>query len=386
KEGMVLKIPKAAAGGAIGEIRSVSLENRIRNRDNKNLAVLLPFRLNKTTGDSVSNNQNIIKNDALMRIALDFYSGVLLAATFAKDQGIPVTLNVYDTQGSAGKTRAITAGQNFKNIDAVIGPLRQENVEEAASELRNSDTPVFSPLSNKEIRIYKNLFQTLPSETMLQEGMLDYIATNGTEKNILLISDGKNMGQRDKITARIPWAKPVRVRKGNFMYPQDIAQNLDRQTDNWVIMASQDPGLVSTVVGLLNGLAGRNKLRLFTLDKNSAYDYHDVSNMSLAKLGFTFPSVNKSYDFKTPVPFTAQYKKRYGVLPNKYAVRGFDITYDVLLRLAAKGDVFKGINGEEETEYIENKFRYTKKLMAGYQNQSFYIIKYTKDLQFEVVK
>ncbi|MGB0789833.1 MAG: LysM peptidoglycan-binding domain-containing protein, partial [Marinirhabdus sp.] len=73
KEGMVLKIPKAAAGGAIGEIRSVSLENRIRNRDNKNLAVLLPFRLNKTTGDSVSNNQNIIKNDALMRIALDFY-------------------------------------------------------------------------------------------------------------------------------------------------------------------------------------------------------------------------------------------------------------------------------------------------------------------------
>jgi hypothetical protein len=67
-------------------------------------------------------------------------------------------------------------------------------------------------------------------------------------------------------------------------------------------------------------------------------------------------------------------------------VRGFDVTYDVLLRLAIADDVYDANDSNVETEYIENKFRYTKKMFSGYQNNALYIIKYNNDLQFEVVE
>ena len=62
--------------------------------------------------------------------------------------------------------------------------------------------------------------------------------------------------------------------------------------------------------------------------------------------------------------------------PNKYAVRGFDLTLDLLLRLASEDDLYKASSSEVETEYVENKFRYSKKLFGGYYNEAVYIVKY----------
>ena len=105
--------------------------------------------------------------------------------------------------------------------------------------------------------------------------------------------------------------------------------------------------------------------------------------MHLAKLKFTFPSVNKNYDFNEKDPFLISYKNEYGVLPNRYAVRGFDIMYDVLLRLASADDMYKASENNFVTEYIENKFQYTNKLLSGYQNNAVYIVNYDEDLQFK---
>ena len=96
--------------------------------------------------------------------------------------------------------------------------------------------------------------------------------------------------------------------------------------------------------------------------------------------------MNKSYNFKDKSAFLVSYKNKYEVLPNRFAVRGFDVTYDVILRLAIADDVYDANDSNVETEYIENKFRYTKKMFSGYQNNALYIIKYNKDLQFEVVE
>ena len=74
------------------------------------------------------------------------------------------------------------------------------------------------------------------------------------------------------------------------------------------------------------------------------------------------------------------------MLPNKYAVRGFDLTYDVLLRLAYSENGLSDTAAAFETEYIENKFRYGKELFSGYENKALYIIKYNQNLQFEVVE
>tara|TARA_R100001369_G_scaffold53752_1_gene80585 strand:- start:4531 stop:6396 length:1866 start_codon:yes stop_codon:yes gene_type:complete len=383
KDGMILKIPKENSVGVSEKATPVNLENYISNKSEKNVAVLLPFELREVVSDSTKANEDLLKSNSVLRIALDFYSGVLMAAEFAKDKGISVNLQVYDTERSATKVGNIIAGNNFKNIDAVIGPLLSKNVDKAAATLRSNNIPVFSPLSNKEIRMYPNLFQTLPTDDMLRARMMDYLVEKSAGKNLIIISDAKHSTEKQKITSQIPTAKTVSPREGGYLYQRDIAAKVDTERENWVVLASSDPVLVSNVVGLLNGMPKSHRLRLLALDKNKAYDYHDVSNMHLAKLKFTFPSVNKNYDFNEKDPFLISYKNEYGVLPNRYAVRGFDIMYDVLLRLASADDMYKASENNFVTEYIENKFQYTNKLLSGYQNNAVYIVNYDEDLQFK---
>ena len=166
----------------------------------------------------------------------------------------------------------------------------------------------------------------------------------------------------------------------------DIQGKLDKTLENWVILESNNPVLISNVVGILNGMNTDGNVRLLTTNKNDNFEYDDVSNMHLANLNFTFPSVSKSYDFEEKDAFIVSYENKYGVLPNRYAVRGFDLTYDVLLRLAAADTIYDAVDSESETEYVENKFRYDKKLFSGYTNQAFYILKYGEGLKIEVVK
>ena len=46
-------------------------------------------------------------------------------------------------------------------------------------------------------------------------------------------------------------------------------------------------------------------------------------------------------------------------IPTRYATRGFDLTLDLLLRLVAYDSVFEQLT-TIQTNYLENKFKYTQ--------------------------
>lgn len=398
QEGMILKIPSDTATAITGQINKRDLQQTIIDTSQKRIAVLLPFRLNKIISDSLSVKQQQIKKNRLMSLSLDFYSGLLMATEFAKDKGISLQLDVFDTQYNTAIVSDIINSNTFDTFDAVIGPLGQKNIEKAAAMLQDTTVPIFSPLSNKQIKVSKNVFQSLPSDVMLEDGMLQYIVSGMSDKNVIVITDSTKTAQLAKIMLAIPDARIVSLREEGFLRLEDVENQIDQTKENWVILEATDPILISNVVGVLNGLPVIDpdleedqepvdyEIRLFSLDKNAAFDYHDVSNVHLAELNFTFPSVNKSYNYKDKNAFLISYKNKYGVLPNRFAVRGFDLTYDVILRLASSEDIFTASKQEFETQYIENKFSYSKSLLSGYQNNAFYIIKYQENLQFQVLE
>ena len=106
---------------------------------------------------------------------------------------------------------------------------------------------------------------------------------------------------------------------------------------------------------------------------NKAFDRDEVDNMLLSNLNFTYPAVNKEI---TDSEFNSLYRSKFGSNPNKYAARGYDIMYDVLLKLAYKNDLFEVSKIVGETEYIANKFNYTNKQNAGFVNTAAYIMQY----------
>ena len=397
KEGMILKIPKINNTLDGQEFEAVNLADYILNTSKKKLAVMLPFKLNRIDLDSLSVNTDLLKSDGTLRAAIDFYSGVLMAAEFAKDKGISTDITIYDTEGQVSKVAQIMSSNNFNEIDAVIGPLLSKNIEKAASALQSENIPVFSPLSKFKLKEYPNLYQTIPSSELMETAMLDFIIKRLDTINIIVIT-GKEWTQRKgTIMTAIPSAKTIVPEEGNYLYLEDIQIQLDTVKENWVILDSDNPILVSNVVGLLNGFPeiildeddveiGKNNIRLFAVNKSRAFDYHDVSNVHLANLNFTYPSSNKHYDYDLMVPFLVSYKNKYGVMPNHYAIRGFDVTYDVLLRLANAMTLEEASVSDIKTEYIENKFQYLNMSNSGYKNQAFYIMKYNNELKLEVVE
>ncbi len=386
KEGMILKLPKDETTISTKDISIVNLENTIEYKKMKTVALMLPFRLIRSASDSTSNDSDLIKKDPTLRVALDFYSGAIMAAEFAKDKGISVTMNVYDTETSESKVASIISKSEFKSVDAVIGPLLQKNVEKASELLRDRNIPVFSPLSNRDMAKSENLFQSLPTNEILEKTMLNYIKNHASDKNIIIISDSKKASQKEIIQTAIPTAKTITPRNNGYVQADDINKVSLDGIENWVILESSNPVLVSSVVNTLSSMPINYKVRLFTLDKNDAYEWDEVSSTRLAKINFTFPSVNQNISEDGHQPFIISYKNKYGVFPNRFAIRGFDVTYDVLLRLASENNIYDAILPENETVYIDNKFRYVKSDNNGYCNQAAYILKYNKDLNFEVVE
>ncbi len=396
KDGMILKIPsREVINGE--KFEAINLEDHIVNTRKKKLAVMLPFKLDRIDLDSLNLNTDLLKSDATLRAAVDFYSGVLMAAEFAKDKGISTEINIFDTEGKVAKVGQIIHANNFNDVDAVIGPLLSKNIEKAASTLQSQNIPVFSPLSKVKLKQYPNLYQTLPSNELMEKAMLNYITKRIDSINVIVITGKEWTKRKGAILKAIPTAKTIAPTKGNYLYVEDIQKQLDKFKENWVILDSDNPILVSNVVGLLNGFpdvilneneveVGKNDIRLFAINKSKAFDYNDVSNMHLANLNFTFPSANKHYDYELMSPFLVSYKNKHGVMPNKYAIRGFDVTYDVILRLSNAETLAEASVNEIKTEYIENKFQYTFETNSGFKNQAFYIIKYSDELKLEVVE
>jgi hypothetical protein len=214
--------------------------------------------------------------------------------------------------------------------------------------------------------------------------MLDYVEANHTDETILIIADEENKKEKEAILNRFPSAKVVVVKEEekNIGINRDKLQTLlSDKVPNWVFVESDNYKLISSVVSILNSfnhtafepLVGKDKVsvRMFTTDMNSAFENDVISNTHLSNLNFTYPSVNRNVANNS---FVDRYRKRFGDEPDRYAVRGFDLMYDLLLKLAYKNDLIDVSRFIGETEYNGNKFNYERKGVSGYYNQSSYIM------------
>ena len=392
KEGMVLKIPYTNNTNVAGETISnkTSLENKITNFGTKHIAVMLPFRLNRVQFDSIAHVKSSMKKDAYLDASLDFYTGVLSALDSLKTLGVSLKVDVYDTNYQVSDVLKILNDNNFKEVDAVIGPLTTETFDKVASELRQYQIPVVSPIGTN-LTLYENVFQSRPSDDLLKDRMVNFVKADAAEKNIVVVSDGKNTAVANSIKSSFVYAKSVYSRKGksgndlNFLYVEDIRGSL-KPGKNYVFLETQSEGFVSNVVSILASLNNATtEIILVTSNFNPAFEGDQVSNDHLSKLQLHFATTSKSYTDTESNSFVKRYTQTYNTTPSKRAVKGFDLTMDVVLRLASSKDLYTSVNKAPLTEYIENKFAYKKKLMGGYYNDATYIVKY-QDLEIVEVK
>ena len=390
KAGMVLKLPKDQTGNF--EVRNALVLDKIDLLDSINpenrpkIMFLLPFRLNKLSlGDKAEVRKTIDSRNSL-KYSLGLYSGALVALDSIAALGISVDVRTFDNELDLGKTRRILLQENLSEYSAIIGPLDVASLREVAVRLLQHSIPVIAPIPANTNLSMSNVFFSYTPDEILQTKMLDYMASKKEEQNIIIIADAANAVAKDSILARFPEAKIAEVieeEKNIGVALDKLGALLSEEQENWVFVESANYKLISSVTSILNSFhnalldpeKSREKLqlRMFTTNKNNAFDNDVISGSHLSNLNFTFPSV---YRETVDNSFSKRYRKRFGDTPDRYAVRGFDLTFDILLKLAYKNDLIAVSKLIGLTEYTGNKFSYEKDFTSGYFNQASYIMSY----------
>lgn len=382
KEGMVLKIPfSGEINEVVNKIESVDLTTEDLDESTKHLAVMLPFRLNKVEFDSISDTKRQIRRDPYLKTSLDFYTGVLIALDSLKTLGVSLKVDVYDTRNMSSEISNILRSQELNGVDAVIGPLMPDNIERVATALKTYQVPVVSPIT-KNVKLLDNVFQTRPSEQLLYNKVIDFVKNDSTVNHITVITDHDHTKVNNNLKRVFDRASQVYSRKdkdGNdayFILDGDLVDKI-KPGKNVVFLETANSGLISNVTSKLNSLRSDDvEILLVTTNMNKAFEDDEVSNYHLSNLQFHFSTIAKTYNEEDANSFANTYQSRFGITPNAIAVRGFDLTMDIVLRLASNTDLYQSVVENPLTEYVENKFSYKKEMFGGYYNNTVYLVKY----------
>jgi LysM repeat protein/ABC-type branched-subunit amino acid transport system substrate-binding protein len=378
KLGMILRVPKGQRKEPVKKEQG-NLMKTINTDARKQLALLFPFNISKIEGDTVNSTQARLKKDKFLNLTLDFYSGALMAIDSAKVLGMNIDIKILDSQETKNTSNvaALVQQNNLQAMDAIIGPFYQANVEKLAEFVEPNKTPVISPLSKEVGKKYSNLFQSMPSAELLRTSIFDYMkAKNG---NIVAVIDSKKGSVKQYIMDMQKETKIVGLSAKGTVIADSLKILLQKDKLNYVVLASESTGMILATTSAMLAAQKEYQVQLVILEPNETLDFEEISLSRLTKLKLLYPSLSRPNETAEANQFDAKYKKLNKILPNQYAIRGFDVTFDTLLRLS-QDKTFEETVQESSSEQIENKFNYVQNPTYGYSNNGIYILYYDTDL------
>ena len=357
-----------------------SLIGNITDYKKKKIAVMLPFRTKNINFDSIEDSKEIIKNDKLLNISLDFLFGIEMAVDSFSKFGIDVEVKIFDTGADRNIIHELIKKNDFSSYDLVIGPLTSNAFKYVSKSISNSNVKIVSPLSKTDLE-NGNVIHTIPSDDLLFNKIISFIESDTVPSQKFIIADSYYKIISDKIKKIFPDAHQFfsRINDSGIDTRTMVYDSLDStfvKSRNIVFLETKDQGFVSNITSILNSFVNDStEIILTTTNKNRAFEGVNISNYNMSNLNFHYPSINRSIRDNDNDQFIKKYSSRYNSFPTKYAIRGHDLVLDLLIRLSC-GELDNNNLNLVESEYIENKFKYVKDKNGAYNNSSAYIMKF----------
>ena len=383
--GMLIKVPESASIPQEVEIKKPYTSLSKNSNDRKKMVLLLPFNLSKIEGDTINSTTTRLKKDKFLNMTLDFYSGALMAIDSAKSIRIPVDVSIFDSQETKNSSNisAIHQQNNLESADAIIGPFYQNNVEKTAALFSNSNVAIISPLSKDVGESLPNLYQSIPTADAMKRAIFDYMMAKGG--NIIAVVDSKKQSARQFIQQNYKEVQFVALLENGSISVANLKSMFVKDKMNYVVLASENTGMIKTTMAAMMSAMASYSLQLAIMEPNETLDTDEISFENLTKLKLMYPSISRENNSAEAQIFKKEYRKKNKILPSTYATRGFDVTFDTMMRLA-QGKNYQETADAMATEQVDNKFEYYKKPDGGYTNKGIYILFYDTDLTIKVAE
>ena len=377
-EGMVLKVPLAQATTLESKKEYADLSNT-STTNKKKLALLLPFNIAKIESDTLNSTTIHLKKDKFLNMTLDFYAGALMAIDSAKVLGLNIDVAIFDSQETknASAIASIIQNNNLQDSDVIIGPFYQNNVEKTAELLLQKEVPVISPLSKDQGVAYANIFQSIPSPDAVKNAVFVYMRSKGG--NIIAVVDKKKGSIIQYIKQNHKDVKFPLLTATGGVSAENLKSLFAKDKINYVVMETANTAMIKATVAAMLSAMGTYRVQLVILEPNETLDTAEISMENLAKLNLMYPSVARDNESAEAQIFKKEFKIKNNVNPTDFATRGFDVTFDTMMRLSQDKKYQETVENSA-TEQVDNKFEYYKKIDGGYANKGIYILYYDTDL------
>lgn len=243
-------------------------------RRNKNeaikIALLLPLHakellsLDSISNDSLRRAHPYNKYRSRGHSFAEFYEGFLLALDSLKTTKQQITLFTFDTKSDTIAIDKIIKELDIIRPDIIYGPIIPANIQRISAYSAENKIPMVLPLT-KSMEKYTShnpyAISVMPSSKAELNGSADFVSQYH-DKNIILIHNKDSINKRDVINFRETLLayfsskaayeealyKEIRM---NDSLKQNLSHALRSNTENIVIVYSENEAYVSNIIGML---------------------------------------------------------------------------------------------------------------------------------------
>ncbi|MES2763998.1 MAG: LysM peptidoglycan-binding domain-containing protein [Bacteroidota bacterium] len=351
------------------------------------VGLFLPFKLSESENINIDDLARAKASfPATQSLALDFYAGFKKAVDSLSSKDFEVSIRLFDTDDrDSAKIEGICRSTDFKNLDAIFGPLYTGVFKIVSRYAKTANIPIISPVIQQNKILFDNPLSSkvTPSIYTLIEGLADYSLDSLSAANIIIVNTtAKDQGYIKTFKTRYNESliKHNRTLKDSVIEVRGIAGVKGAYVagkKNVVVLLTNNLVYLQDFITQLYGFSDKKDIVLMGF--NSVSNIDNLDQDYLNGLQFHFASADE-IDFKDSVVrhLAKPYKEYYSTDPSESYFRGFDVATYYLSHLKTVGpDFFLNLD-----KYIWNgvaiNFKFFRPdIETGYENRAMYIYRYS---------
>jgi LysM repeat protein len=353
------------------EKRKVDSTLLFPRQDVYKIALLLPFNLDKSEGSS----------EYITTLATEYYMGAQIAMDSLERLGLKAKLYVFDSKNDTTSMKKILLKPEFAGMDLVFGPLFSDKADIVARWCKENNARMICPVSVNSTILKNNpyVYAAVASDVTLMKGLAEYTLKNNSSDQVILIksSNEKDLAMYESFRSTFNTAKFTGTRpKLTEATLENFTSFMKKGVKVVLVFPTNERSLANKFINSLNGVAGKyNASNLFVYGTKEWMNYDEIKAQYKNKFHYTFSSPSDlNYKYNQTEKLHLKYRSKYNSDMTKFAVQGFDVTYNFCAEFLLNKNVDKGVMTDFEMKQ--------KSLDSGFENQNCFIL---QQIDYELI-